>query len=161
MYTSEVLLDLHQRAHGSLQKLMVHCAALTAEELDRKLDGFGYDTVRAQLHHVIGAEEYWIGVLQGRVEADENLEAYPTIESLDAYRRRVSEATIDYLRAASPEELNTARRMMTWGNKERELTPALVVMRPLTHIYNHQGQVAAMCRLMGKPVPPGLDFPIT
>ena len=62
----------------------------------------GYPPVRLQLHHVIGGEEYWIGVL------------------------------------------DTVRRMMTWGNKERLLLPAHVFMRPLTHIYHHQGQIVAM-----------------
>ena len=71
------------------------------------------------------------------------------------------EATDKYLRNASADELNTARPMMTWGNKEKVLVPAQVFMRTLTHIYQHQGQVAAMCRLLGKPIPPGLDYPIT
>jgi len=161
MYTAEMLRDVHERAHRSLQKLMEHCRELSADQLNRKLDGFGYGSIQLQLHHVIGAEQYWIGVLQGRVEADENDEAYPTIDALEAYRARVAAVSRDYLASATPEELNTTRRMMTWGGNERDLTPALVVLRPLTHIYNHQGQVAAMCRLMGKPVPPGLDFPIT
>jgi len=31
-------------------------------------------------------------------------------------------------------------------------------MRTLTHFFHHQGQIAAMCRLLGKPVS-GLDYP--
>jgi hypothetical protein len=49
--------------------------------------------------------------------------------------------------------------MTTWGNKERVLTPALVILRIVTHLYQHQGPVVAMCRLLGKPCP-GLDFPL-
>jgi uncharacterized damage-inducible protein DinB len=49
--------------------------------------------------------------------------------------------------------------MLTWGDRTRELTPAHVFMRTLTHIYQHQGQIVAMCRLLGKPVG-GLDYPI-
>jgi uncharacterized damage-inducible protein DinB len=159
MYTAETLLDLHERAHRSLQKLLEHCRQLSAEELDRKLPGFGYPSVRLQLHHEVGAEEYWIKVLQGRIEVEDNEADYPTVESLEAYRQQVFSATDEYLRAASAEELNTARRMLTWGNKERLLTPAHVFMRTLTHIYHHQGQIVAMCRLLGKPAS-GMDFPI-
>lgn len=159
MYTAEALLDLHERAHRSLQKLMAHCGELSAEELDRNLSGFGYPSVRLQIHHQIGAEEYWIKVLQGRVEVDDNEAEYPHIESLETYRQEVFAATEAYLRAASAEELNTARRMMTWGNKEQLLTPALVFMRTMTHIYQHQGQILAMCRLLGKPAS-RMDFPI-
>jgi uncharacterized damage-inducible protein DinB len=160
MYTRESLTDMHTRGHVSLRKLVAHCRALDAEQLDREIDGFGYPTVRLQLHHVIGCEEYWVGVLEGRVEADENDAAYPTIDALEAYRLRVATATGAYLRNASPDELNTARAMLTWGNRERVLVPAHVLVRTVTHVYQHQGQITGMCRLMGKPVSPGLDFPI-
>jgi len=160
MHTSEALLDLHERAHRNLKALLSHCRGLSGEEINRELAGFGYPTVRLQLHHEIGAEKYWIGVLQGRIDADEDAPDYPTIESLEAYREQVFAVTEAYLRAASVEELNTARPMMTWGNRERVLAPAHVLMRTLTHLYHHQGQITAMCRLLGKPAT-GLDYPIT
>ena len=34
-----------------------------------------------------------------------------------------------------------------------------VFMRTVTHLYHHQGQIVAMCRLVGKPCT-GLDYPI-
>jgi uncharacterized damage-inducible protein DinB len=33
-----------------------------------------------------------------------------------------------------------------------------VLLRTITHLYHHIGQVSAMCRLLGKPIP-GSDFP--
>ena len=159
MYTTEALLDLHERAHGSSHKLLTHCRSLTAEELDRELPGFGYPTVQLQLHHQIDAEKYWVGVLEGRIDVDDNPADYPTIDSLDAYRKKVVAATANYLRTALVEELNTARPMMTWGNKEQLLTPAHVLVRTVTHLYHHQGQILAMCRLHGKPAS-GMDFPL-
>lgn len=159
MYTPAALLDLHERAHRSLRKLIAHCGQLDQEGLNRDLDGFGFPSVRLQLHHVIGAEEYWMGVLRGRFEVDENDGAYPTVETLEAYRSAVCETTDRYLAAASTDELNTARSMTTWGNKERVLVPAHVFLRTSTHIYHHQGQIVAMCRLLGKPAE-GMDFPI-
>jgi uncharacterized damage-inducible protein DinB len=108
---------------------------------------------------VIAAEEYWVGVLRGSFDTEDKEAVYPTVESLEAYRRQVAAATDEYLRMASSEDLNKARRMITWQNRERILTPAHVSMRTLTHIYQHQGQVLAMCRLMGRPAE-GMDFPI-
>ena len=160
MFTNEALLDLHERGHRSLQKLLAHCQQLSAEEIDREHPSFGYPTVRLQLCHVIGAEEYWIGVLRGSFSAEDNEAAYPTIESLEGYRQQVAATTDQYLSEASTEELNTARPMMTWQNRERLLMPAHVFMRTLTHIYQHQGQVLAMSRMMGRPAE-GMDFPIT
>lgn len=161
MYTIEALLDLHKRAHGSFQKLLTHCSQLSTEELNQELQGFGYPTVRLQLHHILEAEKYWIGVLEGRIEADDNADDYSTIKSLEAYRKEVFKATEHHLRNASEEEFNIARPMMTWNKGEQLLKPAHILLRTQTHIYQHQGQILAMCRLLGKPGPAGLDFPIT
>ncbi len=159
MHTRETLLDIHEHAHRNLMALLDHCRRLSNEQLHRPLDGFGYATVQLQLHHAIGAEQYWIGVLQGRIEADDDAPAYPTIDTLETYRQSTYSATETYLHSATPEKLNTTCRMMTWGNRERELTPAHVVMRTVTHLYHHQGQITAMCRLLGQPTQ-GLDYPL-
>lgn len=161
MYTIEALLEFHERTHRSLKMLLAHCRQLSAEELNRELAGFGYPTVQIQLHHIIGAEKYWIGVLQGRIDVDDKESDCPTIDLLEIYRQQVFSASKEYLRTASKEELNTPRMMMTWGNKEKTLISAHVFIRPQMHLYQHQGQIAAMCRLMGKPIPAGLDYPIS
>jgi uncharacterized damage-inducible protein DinB len=160
MYTSAALLDIHDRSHQSLAKLLAHCRQFSLDELNRELPGFGYPTIRLQLHHQIGAEKYWLGVLENRMDVDDDDPNYPTIESLENYREEVYAATSGYLKAASNDELNTPRKVITWGNNERILVPARVIMRTQTHLYQHQGQILAMCRLLGKPGE-FLDFPIT
>ena len=160
MHTSAGLLDIHQRAHWSLIKLTDHCAGFSEEELSRELDGFGYSSIRMQLHHVVGAEQYWLGVIHRKMLVDEPEDDYASIDALRAFRERVAGITAAYLNSADETELNTRRKMTTWGNNERELMPAHIILRTQTHIFQHQGQVAAMCRLLGRPIPPGLDFPL-
>jgi len=121
------------------------------------MEGFGYPTVRLLLDHIISAEKYWISVVLGRMDLEEP--NYPTIEMIEKYRLEVFGVTENYLKAASSEELNTPRKMITWQNIERTLIPAHVIMRTQTHIYHHQGQIMAICRLLGKPAE-GMDFPI-
>lgn len=159
MYTREALLDMHERGHRSLAKVLKHCEQFSVEEIDRVLPCFDEYTLRLRLHHIIGCEQYWIGVLQGVVH-DEPAEGYPDIASLLAYRGRIFSATEQYLRTASNDELNTPRPMTVWGGIQRELVPARVVMRTVTHIYHHLGQVLVMCRVMGRPAE-GMDFPLT
>ena len=159
MHTAESLLDIHDRAHRNLRALLGHCHTLTADELNREIDGFGYPTVRLQLHHEIGAEKYWVSVLEDRMNADENDADFPSVASLEAYREDVHGATERYLRSVSPDVLNTAQTMTTWGNRQRLLIPAQVILRTQVHYYHHQGQVLAMCRILGKPGG-GLDYPI-
>lgn len=160
MYTISALRDTHARVHQSFEGLLEHCGTLTAEELNREVgEGFAYPTVRLQLHHMLGAEDYWTGVLMGSADHEDNPEAYPTHAALADYRVKVWNKTQSYLQEADDARVNTAKKMMTWGNRERELVPALVLNRIFTHGFQHQGQIVAMCRAMGKPKG-GLDFPI-
>lgn len=160
MYTSEALIDIHERTHRSVAQLVEHCRGFTEEELSRKIEGFGGASLREQLQHEIGAQRYWIGVLEGRIDVDEDPDDSADIDALERFRERTSELTLRYLREASAEELNRPRTMQLWGGTEKELVPARVVLRTLTHFYHHQGQVAAMCRLLGRPIPRGMDFPL-
>jgi uncharacterized damage-inducible protein DinB len=159
MYNAPSFLDLHERAHRSLCGLIRHCGQLEPEAFERELPGFGYPSVRLQLEHVIGAEEYWVRVIRGLYKDEEESAVYSTAEALEVYRGQVAEATGLYLRGASEAELNTPREMWTWPGRMRRLVPAHVFLRTQTHIYQHQGQVLAMCRILGKPGG-GLDFPL-
>ena len=158
MFESRDLIDLHRRAQSNLAALIEGCRGLDADEFVREHEGFGYPSVHLQLHHVIGAERYWIGVLQGRIDADDDAPNHPDAASLETLRRNVADATEAYLAGASAAELNAPRAMALWGGRELTLAPVHVVLRVRTHAYHHQGQVTAMCRLMGKPLS-GLDYP--
>ena len=155
------LIDFHKRTHRSAGKLIKHCGLLGPEELNRDLPGFGYPSVRLQLHHMFTAERYWFGVLQGRIDIDDDSMKFPTTESLEKLRQSIFTESQRYLESVDDEQIQSARQMITWGNKEKLLKPVHVIMRVVTHVYHHQGQIVAMCRLMGKPVEPGLDFPLT
>ncbi|MCP4569908.1 MAG: hypothetical protein GY841_20200 [FCB group bacterium] len=160
MYNAEGLLEFCRRAHQSFEKLIEHCQCLNDDEFNRKIEGFGYPTIKHQLHHAIGAQKYWIGVLQGRMDVDNDPDDLFSIDDMIAYHQSVLRTTEKYLNSASTDELTTARPMITWGNIKKILIPAHVVIRTLTHLYHHHGQVAAMCRLMNKPIAPGMDYPI-
>ncbi len=161
MHTQPGLIDLHERTHRSLCGFLDHCAGFSDDEQVRELEGFGYPTLRLQLHHVIGAEQYWVGVLKGLMLTDEHEADYASMDALGAFRERVFDTTQAYLRATPDDELNAVRTVTTWGDKQVDLAPAHVLLRTQTHIFQHQGQVAAMCRLLGRPIPAGLDFALT
>jgi uncharacterized damage-inducible protein DinB len=161
MYNAEALLDVHQRAHESLRRLIAFCSALTEEELVRRLAGFGFPTILGQLEHTIGAEVYWQTVVTRGYTEEAELPALPDLVAMEAFRRQTATVTRDYLAAASAAELNASRQMITDPGKTRQLRPADVIMRVVTHIFNHQGQVLAMCRALGKPNERrDLDYPL-
>lgn len=161
MYNAETLLDIHARGHESLRRLIAFCAILTDDELRRPLPGFGFPTVLGQLEHTIGAEVYWqTVVIRGYTE-----EATPPqlrdVADMETFRRQTASVTRAYLDGAMEAELNSARQMISDPGQLRLLRPADVIMRVVTHIFNHQGQVLAMCRTMGKPNDNlDLDYPV-
>jgi len=131
MYTPAALLDMHSRSQKSLCGLIAHCGSLTAEELERQLLDFGLPphgepTVRLQLTHTIGAQRYWLGCLQGRIEAEDPVLA--NIAEIEAFREGVAASVAGYLRSANEAELNTPRLVKTFHD-ERVLMPARVIVR--------------------------------
>lgn len=160
VWAAAALLDLHGRVHRMLAGLLEQCGGLTPEELDRELPGFGYPSIRLQLHHVLAAERYWTGVLRGELLVDEDEADFPTVPDLERLRRQVAEATRAWLAAQTPQALSRARDCLVWGGAVRSLVPAAALLRPMTHAHHHAGQVLAMIRLLGRE-PRGADLPIT
>ena len=161
MYSGDSLLDIHQRAHESLRRLVAFCRTLTPDELHRPVSGFGFPTVLRQLEHTIGAEVYWQTVVTRGYSEEATLPTLPDLAAIEAFREQTASATRAYLQRATEAELNTPRRMISDPGQARLLRPADVIMRVVTHIFNHQGQVLAMCRSMGKPNDTiDLDYPV-
>jgi uncharacterized damage-inducible protein DinB len=161
MYNGESLLDIHGRAHESLRRLIAFCSTLTIDELHRPLSGFGFPTILRQLDHTIGAEVYWQTVVTRGYSEEATLPALPDLAAIEAFRELTASATRAYLERATEVELNTPREMISDPGQTRLLRPADVILRVVTHIFHHQGQVLAMCRSMGKPNDTvDLDYPV-
>ena len=161
MYNAETLLDIHARAHESLRRLIVFCGSLTDDELRRPLTGFGLPTILRQLEHTIGAEVYWQTVVTRGYTEEARLPKLLDVAAIEAFRQQTASVSRSYLDGASEAELNSPRQMISDPGQTRLLRPADVIMRVVTHMFNHQGQVLAMCRTIGKPNDTrGLDYPI-
>lgn len=162
MYNAATLLDIHARAHESLRRLIAFCGSLTDEELRRPLNGFGFPTILRQLEHTIGAELYCQTVVTRGYTEEATPPTLPDLAAMEAFRQQTASVTRSYLDGASEAELNTLRAMISDPGRTRVLRPADVIMRIVTHIFNHQGQVLAMCRTIGKPNDTrDLDYPIS
>jgi uncharacterized damage-inducible protein DinB len=161
MYTATILLDIHGRAHESLRRLIELCGRLTEDELRRPLHGFGFPTVLGQLQHTIGAELYWQTVVIRGYDQEATLPDLSRLAAIEAFRQDTASTTQGYLARASGAELNTSRAMISDPGETRVLRPADVILRVVTHIFNHQGQILAMCRALGKPNETiDVDYPI-
>jgi len=162
VYTTEVLLDMHTRMHRNMRVLLRHCELLSPAQFAQPCDGFGIPTVHAQLFHTLATEWFWMSVVRGAPPPVDERVKYNTPQLLEQYRQHVAVLTADYLRHAGPEELSSVRRMEVDPGEFEDLKPADVFMRCLTHQYHHQGQVLALCRLLGHPREDslGVDYPL-
>jgi uncharacterized damage-inducible protein DinB len=140
---------------------MAFCGSLTDDELRRPLSGFGFPTVLRQLEHTVGAEVYWQTVVTRGYSEEAQPPNLPDMAAMEAFRQQTASATRSYLEGASEAELNSPREMISDPGQTRLLRPADVIMRVVTHIFNHQGQVLAMCRTIGRPNDTyDLDYPV-
>lgn len=161
MYSATALLDVHGRAHESLRRLIELCGALDDEELRQPLNGFGFPTVLGQLQHTVGAEVYWQTVVIRGYDKEATIPDVSRLAAIEEYRQQTASTTHDYLSGASASELNTPRSMVSDPGETRVLRPADVILRVVTHIFSHQGQILAMCRTLGKPnTTIDLDYPV-
>ena len=138
MYDSDSLLDIHGRAHESLRRLITLCGTLTADELRQPLSGFGFPTVLMQFEHTIGAEVYWQTVVTRGYSEEATMPALPDLAAVEAFREQTASTTRSYLDRATEAELNTTRVMISDPGQTRLLRPADVILRVVTHIFNHQ-----------------------
>ena len=161
MYTATALLDLHARAHASFARLVALCGEMPGQLMTMPVAGFGFPTILRQLAHTAGAELYWQTVVTRGYHVEAVLPDLSTIAAVGAFRREVAATTRAYLESASEAELNTPRLMTSDPGETRVLRPADVILRIVTHIFHHQGQVLAMCRALGRPNQTAdLDYPL-
>jgi len=151
MYSRAGLLEIHTRAHRSYAMVLDHLASLPSGMLVKPVEGFGFSTIRAQMSHIAGAELFWVSKLLDEEPdgwEDENL------NSVDDLRRifmRVAVDTKEYIEELAENEVNE-RHTLEFPNGSFDSTSRLVLLRVVTHGFHHQGQVAAMFRLLGHPM---------
>ncbi|MGE0191538.1 MAG: DinB family protein [Planctomycetota bacterium] len=160
MHTAASLMDLQRRTHHSLKGVLDHARTAPSDVIHRTLEAIGPGTIAQKLQHVISAERYWIGVVNGEMLVDEADADAASVDALEAFRQRVAARTRSWLEGMSDEALATPTPFLQYGGREATFAPAYAVLRTQTHVFHHIGQVKVMLRAFGHPVPPGLDFPM-
>lgn len=153
IFTSEGLLSFHAAVHDSLDLLLDQAASLPNELLDRQVAGFGADTIRKQIFHIIANEAIWLRGLKGQPLERLSIDDYPTVGALRLAKRQTAADTRTYFADLTRPELNAVIEALPsyWVGPPR--SPAFILLHVLTHACHHKGQVVAMFRLLGYPAP--------
>jgi uncharacterized damage-inducible protein DinB len=165
MFTSAGMLQFHSWTHNALGAMLEHAGRLSADELRKPLDGFGWPTVHSQLVHIAEAEDFWVAASQGVKDyawwpkRDDwwDYAGYDTTAEIEAKLRQIAAGTRAFFKRLSDQEVIQPRVVTFPGGSSIEITPAKMLTHVLTHAFHHKGQIAAMCRLLGYP-PPETDL---
>ena len=152
---------LRIQAHANrLANLRLHTAmaGLSQAELHAPRVSF-FPTLMATLNHILGVDQYYIGVLHGQTDGAQVWAAFvDAVDLVDlAERQRISdERLIRWLAAADGVALDRAVRMPRQGGRVQVDAAAHMLQHLFMHQVHHRGQVHDM--LSGTAVaPPQLD----
>jgi uncharacterized damage-inducible protein DinB len=153
VFTRTGLRALHTWTHERLDLLLSHAAFVTAEQFVAEIPGFGAPSIRDQLSHVIQCERGWVHALQDIPWTPWPREDSATPDRVHRAKQHVMTETITYLDQLSDIELSTelVRRPKDWLGPLR--SPGFILHHVITHAFHHKGQIVAMFRLLGQPVP--------
>jgi uncharacterized damage-inducible protein DinB len=117
---------------------------------------FAYGSIRNIHAHVADCYLWWVGqVGLGRNDAD--VEA-SSLADVKAMRRKFQEVDAVLEEALENfDRLDTAFAFERPGHYARQLTQRWLIVHPLTHEFHHKGQLLALGRALGHPLPPGGD----
>jgi len=153
VFTLDGIRKFYGWTHASLTLVLDHLSTMPANDYTKELPGFGFPTVRQQTVHIFNCEGFWIHVLNGLPFRDRNPADCPAVAEARLLQQEVSRKTMAYLSGLSDEKLNSVTELHFPDGDVASRTPALILHHVLTHAFHHKGQIAAMCRALGYPVP--------
>jgi uncharacterized damage-inducible protein DinB len=153
LFTKEGVSALHAWTHERLDTVFEHVRVLTASQFIQQTPGFGQPSVRDQLVHILAAESGWIRRLQKLTSENWGLISFADLPALLAAKRHVASATQTYLQTLDEVQLNKTLETIPedWIGPPR--SPGFILLHIYTHAFHHKGQIAAMCRILGHPLP--------
>jgi uncharacterized damage-inducible protein DinB len=157
MFTRDGLQQYYVWTHYTLDRLFEHCSGFSPEELAQELEGFGIPTLWDQLAHMLITEEHWVGWL--RTGSHHTLRpSKRTWAELTGYRSDVMQRSSTYIASLDDVAINGEVTLVSEDGSRETATRAFFLHHVLSHAFHHKGQVAAMCRLLGKPFTQDMDL---
>jgi uncharacterized damage-inducible protein DinB len=153
MFTVDGVRKFHGWTHASLHLALDHLFTVPTNDYVKELPSFGFRTLREQVIHIFNCEGFWIHTLRRLRYVDRKPEEFPAIADARLMEQEIIRRTHAYLSNMTNQQLNTNTELHFADGDIAVRTPALVLHHVLTHAFHHKGQIVAMCRALGHPVP--------
>ena len=138
------------------KRLLDACSDLSADELERSLDG-SHGGIAGTLRHIFYAERVWLSRLLGRRQQFQDPAPEPKLHELKQKFPAIWDGLRHWLEELPEEELESELHSRRLNGDEFHLTRWKVLMHVVNHSTLHRGQVMVMLRQLGR-VPPGTDI---
>jgi uncharacterized damage-inducible protein DinB len=115
---------------------------------------FAYGSIRNIHAHIAFGYLLWVGVMG--LGYERSILELPAAEIPDAAAMRARFGVVDAILAEALEKFDRPDAMFerTYRTETLQLTQRWTVVRPITHEFHHKGQLLALARLLGHPLPP-------
>jgi uncharacterized damage-inducible protein DinB len=149
---------MYEWVKRSREVLFEYTDALPPAVYLREHPDFAYGSIRNIHGHVAGCYLSWIARYGlGLAQHQQRFEP-ATVANATAMRQVFSEIdTIMQQAFASFDQLDQVFTLVRPGRDVLQVTQRWLVMHPITHEFHHKGQLLALGRLLGHPLPDHLD----
>lgn len=141
---------------GPRQRMLEFLSTIPMDEFVRPIPSSGGKSLRDILLHIVGANEFWIGLLTRRPHRRFSNDDYETVDSIIPVFDQTHETVRSFLSGAD-EDWFASEITVTPGGEPMQLVPSLATVHMLTHEYHHKGQIVAIARMLGYE-PPDTDL---
>jgi uncharacterized damage-inducible protein DinB len=145
----------HQRK-GPRKRLLEFLLSVPQEAFVKPVPEAGGKSLRDHLVHLIGADEFWISLIQNRDYRSFEPAAYSTVEQVLPLIDEVSDR-IDHVFSDGDEEWFVREMTISHHGRTEKVIPAMVATHMLTHEFHHKGQIVMIARMLGYE-PPDTDL---
>ncbi len=142
--------------------LLDFCSKLDEKDLNLKLDGFGFQSVKETLVHVADCYHAWIGsfiLLKTKkpITPKEHL-IHVSLNDIKLRFEQADETVNEFFETFAKQMDLPIQKSIPWREATEviSMTPRKLMMHTITHEYHHKGQIVSMTRLMGYQ-PPNTD----
>jgi uncharacterized damage-inducible protein DinB len=119
---------------------------------------FAYGSIRNIHAHVAGCYQFWVGAMGLKLNisyVDEPASSLP-----DATSMRAAFAKVDLMLEEAFEKfqnLDDPLEVVRPGHDTLMVSQRWLITHPITHEFHHKGQLLALGRVLGHPLPAGMD----
>ena len=117
-------------------------------------EGFGFGSIRNLQAHVAECYLWWVGHV-GLGQTFRDINPYD-LANVTAMRGLFEQ--VDRTMQAALNEFTNLDVLYSWSSGSshppRQISQRWLIMHPITHEFNHKGQMLSLGRILGHPVPP-------